>query len=61
MPHADVPVDATADQREAYEERAAIREFEGGLTRAEAECRARAIVWAGASESVPVATDPWEF
>lgn len=34
----------TDDQREAYEERAAIMEYEGGLTRAEAEREARKIV-----------------
>lgn len=29
-----------ADRREAFEERAAVMEFDGGLTRAEAEWRA---------------------
>jgi hypothetical protein len=31
--------------REAYEERAAIMEFDGGLTREEAERKAWALVW----------------
>lgn len=39
------PVDPEAVRREAYEERAAIMEFDGGLSREEAEAAARAEVW----------------
>ncbi len=40
-------LDLTDDEREAFEERAAIVEFEGGLTRLEAERLAFAWIVAG--------------
>lgn len=36
--------DLTPDQREAWEERAAIMEFDGGMTRADAEVAALRLV-----------------
>jgi len=39
------------DQREAYEERAGILEFEAGMTRDEAERVAYEMVFGGANES----------
>ena len=41
----------TDDQREAYEERAAILEFEAGMTRADAEKAAMAMVCAPVTSS----------